>query len=168
MTENVTHAPVDKSTWPDGPWMSEPDRIEWEHAGRPCLMVRHPRSGHWCGYAAVDPGHPLHGEDYDSQKFYVEPEGERETWDTVASAHGGLTYCGVCRGDVCHVAKPGEPDDVWWFGFDCAHAGDLSPGYMEKYREWGLGLSDYETYKDAAYVQAETNELAEALAAVGS
>ncbi len=63
--------------------------------------------GHWCGYAAIEPGHPWHGRHYD---------------DVPAEAHGGLTYSDRCTGSVCHVPKPGEPDDVWWIG--------LAPGPM--------------------------------------
>jgi hypothetical protein len=54
---------IDKSTWGDGPWMTEPDRVEWRHAGLPCLALRN-QMGVWCGYAAVPPGHPWHGVHY--------------------------------------------------------------------------------------------------------
>ena len=57
--------PIDKSTWGDGPWQQEPDRVEFRHPGLPCLLVRHPRLGVWCGYAAVPPGHALYGKPYD-------------------------------------------------------------------------------------------------------
>lgn len=29
---------------------------------------------------------------------------------------------------ICHLPALGEPDDVWWFGFDCADCDDLVPG----------------------------------------
>lgn len=48
--------------------------------------------------------------------------------------HGGLTYSGACSPHadnpelgICHLPDAGEPDDVWWFGFDCAHSGDHTP-----------------------------------------
>jgi hypothetical protein len=156
------HEVVDKSAWGDGPWNTEPDRAEWKHAGLPCLAVRHPRSGHWCGYAAVPPGHPEHGHDYDTPNVDV---------------HGGLTYAKACEGDVCHVPKPGEPDDVWWFGFDCAHAGDFSPyeNTMPRRYPWSTTAYsheramaavddwDVEKYRTLDYVCEETNRLAEQL-----
>jgi len=144
---------IDKSNWPRGPWDDEPDRVEFEHAGLPCLMIRHPRHGNYCGYAAVPPGHPLHGKDYDTPEVDV---------------HGGLTYADKCQGDICHVPKPGEPEDVWWFGFDCAHGGDRAPGLEADLREAGIPrLSDYgEVYRDLSYVRAETEKLAEQLARV--
>lgn len=87
----------DKSDWGAGPWQDEPDRVEWDHAGLPCLAARSPTGGNWCGYAAVPPGHPLHGQDYNAVDVDV---------------HGGLTYADRCGGHICHVPKPGEPEDV--------------------------------------------------------
>jgi hypothetical protein len=138
---------VDRSGWPAGPWDDEPDRVEFEHAGLPCLLNRG-GGGAWCGYAAVPPGHPLHGQDYEVPDI---------------SVHGGLTYAGECHGAICHVPKPGEPDDVWWFGFDCAHAFDLTPSKLP----YAPPIFD-EVYRDVAYVRRETERLAEQLAAVKS
>ncbi len=165
--EKIDPMVIDKSPWGDGPWQTEPDRVEWEHAGFPCLALRHDRSGHFCGYVAVPPGHPLHGKPYD---------------DASVEVHGGLTYASACDGSrICHIPKPGEPADVWWFGFDCAHGGDYSPrsnkewgnGYPwpdHKYdhataivREQADGWAAGEVYRDLTYVQTETNRLAEQL-----
>lgn len=163
MTETIDSTPVDRTSWDAGPWDDEPDRIEWEHAGRPCLMVRHESLGHWCGYAAVDPGHPLHGKNYD----------DAIPWDDDAEytgPHGGLTYASLCAHNVCHVPKPGQPDEVWWFGFDCAHSFDHSPGRTAWRRDFHARhpeyahLDDNEVYRDVPYVRAETNRLAAFLA----
>jgi hypothetical protein len=160
---------MDKSAWGDGPWHDEPDRLEWEHAGLPCLAVRGPEfSGHWCGYVAVPPGHPLHGKPFSDEAVCVE-------------VHGGLTYANRCKGHICHVPKPGAPDDVWWFGFDCGHASDLSPAMHARYLGKGYPFSDEpydhakavaandwltEVYRTLDYVQVEVNRLAEQLAAL--
>jgi len=84
--------------------------------------------------------------------------------------HGGLTYADACQeGDdgetICHVAAPGEPEPLWWFGFDCSHAGDLNPAraYRDLMRGWGGDRG--ERYRDAAYVKAECATLAAAAAA---
>lgn len=139
---------VDKSAWPAGPWRKEPDRVSFEHAGLPCLLRRQMSSGHWCGYVAVPPGHPLHGKPYD---------------DADARVHGGLTYSDECMGDpetgICHVPKPGEPDNVWWFGFDCAHYGDKSYFAEEVCSHFFEG-----DYWDVDMVMHETRQLAEQLA----
>jgi len=128
-----------------GPWNDEPNRVEFEHAGHPCLMVRGP-CGHWCGYAAVPPGHPWHGLDWSDERL-------------TARAHGGITYSRKCQGDVCHVAKSGEPDDVWWIGFDCAHSGDLVPTTFALLKDarWHQG----DVYRGVDYVMAECRRLAE-------
>lgn len=136
----------DKEKWGPGPWQNEPDRLEFEHAGLPCLMVRS-SLGNWCGYAAVPPGHPFHGQHYDK------PDVE---------AHGGLTYGGACAGSICHVPKPGEPDDVWWFGFDCAHAYDVVPEIRHRLG----GIFGGDKYRNVVYVRHQVERLAEQLAAI--
>lgn len=137
-----------RSEWPAGPWDAEPDLIEWrdEDTGYPCLVVRGPM-GALCGYVGVPPDHPWHGQDYGI------PDVE---------APGGLTYADACAGNICHVPLPGEPDGVWWFGFDCAHSWDIVPG-MIKYLGMGGGLG--ESYKDIGYVQRACASLADQLKA---
>lgn len=136
---------IDKSKWGEGQWTNENDREEWRHAGFPCLAVRHPSLGHWCGYVGVPPGHACHGKGYS---------------DIDVEAHGGLTYANACEGDVCHVAKPGEPEEVWWFGFDCAHSGDVSTVMSAEYR---YSRVEFESYRDINYVRNWTNKIAEQL-----
>jgi hypothetical protein len=153
--------------YPDGAWTAEPDRLEFEHLGVPCILARG-GAGSWCGYAAVPPGHPWHGKEYE----HVDVE-----------VHGGLTYARECAGHVCHVPKPGEPDDVWWLGFDCAHSGDIVPGdiacdvMIDKMRaENGepplvrslRGGYWHDSYKTIAYVRAETERLAEQVRAAAT
>ena len=144
---------VDKSEWGDGPWQNEPDKAQWDHAGFDCLIVRGP-SGSLCGYVGVPPSHPLHGKGYD--QCYG------EDWDL--DVHGGLTFADSCAETeeedkhICH--KDGICEDVWWLGFDCAHSGDLSPKYHERYSELAW---PGETYKDFAYVKHQTESLARQL-----
>lgn len=64
---------------------------------------------------------------------------------------------------ICHLPEPGESDDVWWLGFDCAHSGDLSPAHQRFFSERGLGGRD-EVYRDITFVEAETARLAAQLA----
>lgn len=135
---------VDRSRWGAGPWDGEPDRWEGEHEGFPILAVRN-RMGAWCGYAAMPPGHPWHGKD-----VFREID---------ADVHGGLTYGAACQGNVCHVPKPGEPDNVWWLGFDCNHSGDIAPQMEEL---MGHGYHEhYASYRTLDYVQRECRKLAE-------
>lgn len=122
---------------PPGPWWGEPDRVEWmHHTGLECRALRGP-VGAWCGYAGVPKGHPLYGVDYISLDVEV---------------HGGLTFAGTMRGS-----------ESWWLGFDCSHAGDLSPSTL------ALGFPPYpgETYRDLAYVQGQVEQLARWMAERG-
>lgn len=132
---------------PDGPWNNEPDHVEFEHNGMPCILHRGP-AGAWCGYVAVPPGHQWHGKDYDAPDVDV---------------HGGLTYAEKCQGAVCHVAKPGEPEDVWWLGFDCNHSGDLSACDLIELRGQTSRPEGYWTahYRTVEYVRRQTELLAE-------
>lgn len=113
---------VDKSKWPSrGPWDSEPDKVQWrdEATGLPCLIVRGPHGG-LCGYVGVSRSHPGFGQDSSHESVYN------------VDVHGGLTFADKCSGDhhgICHTVECGEDDNVWWFGFDCAHLGDLTPAW---------------------------------------
>lgn len=140
---------------PPGPWHDEPDRLEFDHAGFTCLLLR---NAAWCGYVAVPPGHPWHGKNYDDVRT-VNADGD-EDWPDV---HGGLTYSGECSGHICHVPKPGEPDDVWWVGFDCNHHGDLSMSTLwmgVRYPDSSLWGGRGESYRDVEYVRWQTERLA--------
>jgi hypothetical protein len=158
-TEQIETPAIDKSTWGEGPWQYEPDRLEFLHAGYACLIVRN-NLGNLCGYVGVDNTHPFYG------KPYQDLERELEV-------HGGLTYAKKCSGQVCHVPEPGMPEDVFWFGFDCAHLGDLTPGLAARERARGMPeLDDPEggffrdVYRTIDYVRAQTERLAKQLRAI--
>lgn len=76
---------------------------EWKHAGLSCAVTQNREAGNRCGYVRVPPGHPLHGKEY---------------CDAEVSVHGGLTFAEL---EPCNEHEDGQG---WWFGFDCAHAGD--------------------------------------------
>ena len=84
------------------------------------------------------------------------------TPESIVDVHGGLTYSNSCNGAICHVPKPGEPDPVWWFGFDCAHSGDIIPGMDALLNRVSPRLWDG-AYKTVAYVKAEVERLASQL-----
>lgn len=158
---------VDKSEWGEGAWTREPDKVQWIDGatGLDCLAVRQPRLGHWCGYVGVPPEHPFHGKDYgehdDDWNYTIDVE-----------VHGGLTYASLCQETddesqgICHVAAPGRPENIWWFGFDCAHSGDLSPSMAARERAMGMSpiSPSYERYRPLSYVQNECMSLAGQLA----
>lgn len=157
MKSEASEYKVDRTGWPEGPWDREPDRIEWKtQAGLVGLMVR-PRHGGWCGYVAVPPEHPEHGKSYGAIENEID-------------VHGGLTYAEACAGVVCHVPAPGEPDNVWWFGFDCVHHNDFAPGHARSENFMRTLIEGFPSrargeYRDEAYVRAEVERLAVQLAA---
>jgi hypothetical protein len=164
---------VDKSEWPRGEWDQEPDKVQWPdpETGLPCLIVRGP-SGALCGYVGVPDTHPWHGKEYGAAigdcTDLCDEDYHSHRIDSQIRVHGGLTFSDACANSadesrhICHVPEPGEPDHVWWFGFDCAHSGDLCP-QRERYFSSG-----YEYYKNIDYVRREVTKLAKQLAEVRS
>lgn len=149
---------IDKTEWQDGPWNYEPDKIQWpdEKTGLPCL-IRRSSMGFLCGYVGVPPGHPWYGKGYDEVDVNV---------------HGGLTYAEACsEGEpeysICHVPSEGEPDHVWWLGFDCGHLEDKSDISLSRdFRaEYGLDWMSRGVYRDVPYVRSQIRSLAEQIAA---
>lgn len=148
-----------KKTWGEGPWLTEPDKVQWldEVTGLPCLIRRaHPELGFLCGYVGVPNTHPAYGKHYGQVN---------------ASVHGGLTFASRCNPDgdeetsICHVVEPGEDDDVWWLGFDCGHAWDVAPGTRHILASIGRApsTSDDDVYRTFDYVKAEVLSLARQL-----
>lgn len=181
-TETIEYRLADKGAFGQGPWVGEPDKKQWAdpETGYPCLIVRGP-VGALCGYVGVAPGHPAYGLSYDFSPYGE--DGERKPLPPIQEAinaievHGGMTFAGGCQHNedpaqgICHVPAAGEPDHVWWFGFDCAHAGDYSPG-MDRIDHPVLGLGKPTgwggviTYRDQAYVEGQVAALAKQLAAL--
>jgi len=131
---------VDRAEFPPGPWDAEPmDRWEGEIDGVPVLAVRN-NSGAWCGYVA------LAGE---ISEQLIDELGEL--------SHGGITYGPEhCQklGPICHTPRPGQPDNVQWIGFDCAHVGDDVPALRRAERMAGLTPPwGRDVYRDLLYVK---------------
>ena len=148
---------LDKTQWRNGPWQSEPDRISWvdPETGYDCLIRRHDTLGFYCGYVAVTKDHTWY---------------EKKYSDVDIECHGGLTYSRECDGDVekgiCHITK--EDDKSWWFGFDCAHAGDIIPGpdYLDLSPLFEMDLSplfEMDVYQDLSYLTSEVESIAKQL-----
>jgi hypothetical protein len=86
-----------------------------------------------------------------------------------------VTYAAEFCEDICHRCnrpEPGDSDEVWWIGFDTAHAFDVMPGMQKLLRDppWTLGAvaacDRLSAYRDMAFVRAEVEMLAlQALAA---
>lgn len=128
---------------------------QFDCGGFPCVVVFQ-RLGHRCGYVGVDKTHELYHVDYQAVEDL--------------DCHGGLTYSG----------GPGYPvkGDYWWFGFDCAHYGDLpdyelAAGYFPddpevkllKESPWRrFPTYDFEEIRSKEYVELECKKLTAQLA----
>lgn len=140
---------IDKTSWPNGEWKEEPDRISWvdPETGYHCLIKRGP-VGALCGYVAIEKTHPYYKKDHNDIDWEFE-------------VHGGLTYSKHCNGNaevgICHLTK--DNDDAWWFGFDCAHYGDFCPRYESVYNIY----TGYDIYRDVEYVKFQVTSLAKQL-----
>lgn len=153
MREYTNNQHYHKESWGKGPWENEPDKATWvdKDTGLACMFHRN-TLGALCGYVGVPNTHPVYKQHYDKVDVDV---------------HGGLTFAGLCsHGEdesygICHVPEPGQPDDVWWLGFDCAHLYDLSP-YMNA-RPNLVEITNDCTYRDRAYVEDQIEKLASQL-----
>lgn len=139
-------------------WETEPNRKEFKHLGFDCLINRN-SFGAWCGYVAVPKGHPWFEKSY----------GDLEDLGLAPEVHGGLTYSNHCQGEICHQSE--TEDEVWWLGFDCAHAGDLMPAMVEMRQrpDWPKfpHYEEFETYRNQEYVTEETMKLAQQVCQAG-
>ena len=159
------------------PWEAEPDEMDFEAHDLLCALRRGP-TGAWCGYVGIGEGHPLHGKDYstrihapkhllerpvDNDRISVismfcaqasELEDGIVSLDLCFDVHGGLTWANPYAGGPAHKDK-----NLWWFGFDCGHAGDLCP----KYEAGQFGHEHY-AYRDIAYAENDCRDLARQLA----
>lgn len=167
--DRIEYRHHDKSTWGDGPWQSEPDKVQWMDpaTGLPCLITR-AHHGALCGYVGVPADHPAFG---------------KSPFTFPLEVHGGVTFAETCDPTapeaigVCHIPGPGEPDHVWWFGFDCAHAWDITPAADAQMANL-LGVAEFaslfrgdslfpRTYREFDYVQGDVTALAAQLHALG-
>lgn len=162
---------------PSRPWLNEPSEKAWvdESTGYRCLAYRGP-TGAWCGYVAIPESHPAHGLDYYSSGFDIEDLlSERKTLSMARvqhaineiSVHGGLTFARDCS------PAQSQSDGGWWFGFDCAHAGDFCPNFEDPdHPVLGLGRptgwGSVITYRTLEFVEAEISSLAAQLARIAA
>jgi hypothetical protein len=194
--QTLEYTTQDKSTWGEGEWSSEPDKRQWkdEETGYPCLIVRAPVTGALCGYVGIPEKHPLYGCPYNkphdlAKKFLNDNQdsstvkrgiislfcidADNPNIDIIFNVHGSLTFSDFCHSEskpesgICHIGD----EKPYWFGFDCSHAGDVSPAMEAKMREIMPKDHDFsyksdDVYRNIAYVTAEVQSLARQLKAL--
>lgn len=125
-------------------WRIEPNHVDFEAHGLKCAMRRAGR-GQWCGYVGVPTSHYLHGAHHDNS-IVCDIE-----------VHGGLTWS-----DGTPANAPFPQGGLWWFGFDCAHMGDVTPYDAEQDNFCCFDS----VYRDQEYVMNECHKLAEQLSKI--
>lgn len=173
--KNKEWAFTDKSGWPSrGEWDNEPDKVQFiTQSGLPGLIVRN-GSGALCGYVGIGKAHPLHGMSYSA--CTLNPKCEEETYcehspEYLFSVHGGITFADVCQENrehgICHIPEEGEEEPLFWFGFDCSHAGDVSPSYDGLFGPSSQGMptgwGGVYQYRNIEYVKKQIESLAKQL-----
>lgn len=160
-------------------------------AGLRAVVRIHESLGHRCGYVGLPPSHTLYGVSYSDKHPFLrfdssrkfddhapvlavfahalrgDEEGEMNSPEMVFEVHGGLTYSssGTKTGYPLE-----EPNDLFWYGYDCGHAGDApSPEFIaakeaaDQYYYTRLGTDIHRTLE---YCIVECESLARQLAAV--
>lgn len=133
-----------------------------------CIMAND--GDHRCGYVGIPKDHVLYGVDHSEhsdklseayKKVMNEPIGKRSIFtiichrkghcspEIIFDVHGSITYSGG-RG------KYPVKGDEWWFGFDCAHAGDKTK----------LSFSSDDVERTLDYVVSECESLAKQLSEI--
>ena len=156
---------------------------DFEYQNLRCVVVM-TEMGHRCGYVGVPKNHILYGKSYSDKigKFsdikekntdkmspisvmmlaFEQPEDNSPVrLDCYIDVHGGITYAG--EGD--YPVK----SDLWWFGYDCAHAGDakdMNAIQDERLREIEKNFSNYGVVRTLDYCISECKNLAEQLAKI--
>lgn len=140
------------------PWLTEPEREEFEHCGFKCLILRHEHIGHLCGYVGLPESHPWFGVGYN--QCFLGCKSEDCTWEKhhpspekMINVHGGLTFSQMGEGKY--------PEGYRWFGFDCAHCYDYCPGMDELLTRFGSSYDMGGVYRDIDYVRNEIKRMAE-------
>lgn len=140
----------------EGPWLEEPDLLEYEAKGIRRIIARAPM-GNLCGYAAISPGHPL-------QLLRLSELKSR------LPVHGGLTWYQP-RLPERILNPPATREGTLWVGFDCMHLGngDLVPVLARMLEPLPVAsrLLEGLTYRDLGFVRAELEVLAQEIVRLG-
>lgn len=121
-------------------WLDEPNKLEWEHEGYQCTIIRNSKYGYLCGYVELQGDHPWHGRNVYS--FYD------------IDVHGGITF----SNDYLPIVTKNpykQYCNLWWLGFDASH-------YDEDIYPWGYkydSIITTATYKNIEFMKAECEKL---------
>lgn len=149
-------------------WAKTGYGLRMERVTLHCVVVRLPYKN-LNGYVGVPKRHPWYGVSYYGRELRS------------IMVHGGLTFSGIGKRFLgSHPFRP----RVWYFGFDTAHFMDYVPGLEELLKQVrmshpepdsaemlghvqalgkSLGIQVMQVYRNMAYVEEQTRQLAEQL-----
>jgi len=170
-------------------WDTEPDFHSFEAAGLRCMMRRDTEWKHWCGYVGVGSAHPLfevHYRDlvpapgtWKKRGVDVDEHGVINVFitalemDDIPEGFAPLTQLLTCHGGLSFAGRMYDWTG-WWFGFDCNHAWDYSPGMEAQLLSAGIFRNVPErfmprkVYRTFDYVKSEVATLAQQIADYGN
>lgn len=148
----------DKSNWPRGEWLEEPDYALWidEHSMYPCTLRRN-IFGAWTGNVGITSDHPLYQVHHTEQPF------------DFIDVYGGITFTDFSKEDDVEVSPPVRR---WWIGFDCMLQNDICPAFpldvdMKRKKRKGYDhVSLIPVYRDMEFARTFTDSLAAQLATI--
>lgn len=139
-----------------------------------CAVLRMP-SGNLNGYVAIPSTHPLFEKNYSDHCDNLSPvvfngnyigllamafsetnNAEMTPINIYFNVHGGITFASSGLKGI----EAGLFGNVWWFGFDTSHSGDLRPFQTEIDRMFPIQTDEY---RSMAYVIEQTKSLAQQL-----
>jgi hypothetical protein len=145
--------------WGEGPWIEEPDGVEWKYKGIQCFVKRND-FGALNGYCFVPKGHPFDQPMETHECFGNKFSNMKGCFELPIDVHGGITF--------------GERtiDDRAVIGFDCSHSMDIAPGMENSMKEAQRLLHEKipnlpklsskileRSYKDIQFVMGETERM---------
>lgn len=114
------------------PWEHEPDHLLFESHTYTCEIRRNPNFGTLNGYVYIPLDHPIAQAKMPEDELHV---------------HGGVTYFD-------------EREGSFVVGFDCAHAGDFIPEWVNRH---SVDTNEPDVYRDIEFVTNELENLARQL-----
>lgn len=155
------------------------------HNGMRCIVIM-TEMGHRCGYVGIRENHKLYELPYGDKSKHLplrkvknQPKGKRGVVpmffhflenpterkylspDIFFDVHGGITFSGQL--------KIANNDNLWWFGYDCAHNGDANDLSVvsESIKEIKLRYPTDGVLRTVQYCMDECRSLADQLSKIG-
>lgn len=146
------------------PWETEPTELRFEAHGLTCFAFREHSRAAWRGYVGVPTSSPLYGvsksdvipypDTWKNQPVDLEKVDILQLFmtacdpDAVPAAHAPLSMVFTSHKGLSFSGHIDGFADLWFFGFDCAHAGDLVPEFEEIHALVAQELSNLQALSD--------------------